>query len=135
MLAPHRALADQGLQLGVDIPELTPEPLDVLLNLGADSPHRQGKPLLFGQQHLEQLPAPRQPALQRLGELVRERPQLRPHGLGEVRQDRRVEGVRLGELPHGAREVSDLTGIDHHDRQGSCAESRHQRDLITSRGL
>ena len=83
-------------------------------------PHRgagAGQSLAFGDPHPDQLATPREQLAQGLALGVAERPQRWPHGLREVRQDGRVEGVGLGQPAGRAGEVARLARVDHHDRQ------------------
>ena len=74
---------------------------------------RGAEPVLLGRAHLDELPAAGQQRAQGLGRGIRQGPEGRPDDLGELRQDRRIEGIRLGQFPGRLREVADLAGVDH----------------------
>ena len=56
-------------------------------------------------------------------------------GLTEVCDRRRVEAVRLGQLPQGSGEVADLSGV--HDSHGDIcgAQDNHEGGLVSTGGL
>ena len=56
--------------------------------------------------------------------LVRQRPRLRLHRLGEVRDRLGVQPVGLGQPTSGAGEVADLAWFDDHQRQARSAQRR-----------
>ena len=81
------------------------------------------QPVLLRHQHFHHLSAPRRQGMEFLGVGVRQWPDLRTDGLGEMGQDLGVQGIGLGHASGGPGEVPHLARIDHHHRQGSRCQS------------
>jgi hypothetical protein len=90
------------------------QPGDVGPDPRADGRGRTAEPVLLGREHLDELAAAGEQRAERLGRGIREGSEGRPDDLGELGQDRRIEGVRLGQFPGRLGEVADLAGVDDH---------------------
>jgi len=62
-----------------------------------------------------------------VGRIVCQGPRLRPHALGEQRQDRRVDPISLGHLARRLGKVPHLARVRHHHRNARRRERGHYR--------
>ena len=85
--------------------------------------------------HLDDLPPARHEFAQRLGFAVGHAPRGRAGGLGEVGDCGGVETIGLGELSGRAREVADLTRIDHRQGQMRGGKGACDHRLVSARRL
>jgi hypothetical protein len=109
--------------------------LETLLHRAPPAPGHLPEPVALGGEHLQQLPPARQDGVELLGFLVRQRPNLGPHPLGEEREHAGVDPVGLRQLPGRAREVTHLARVRHHHREPGRGERRHRGELVAARGL
>ena len=91
--------------------------------------------VFFLADHLHHLHAPLQGRLEQLLLLVRQRADLRPHGLGEVSQDLGVDLIGFGQLPGGPGELPHRQRVDQSHRQLGLGQGRGRQQLITAGGL
>ena len=93
------------------------------------------EPVSLGDDHLEHLASTGQQRVERGRRLIRPRPGLGAHALGEQRQRLGVELIRLRELAGGPGEVAHLPGIRHHDGHPRRRERRDDGPLVPARRL
>jgi hypothetical protein len=91
--------------------------------------------IVLGGYHPEQLPAAGHYGLQSSDLSIGKGLGSGPYGLGEARQDGRVDPIGVGEGPRGPGEVAHLRGIDHHYRQSCRRQSPDHRALEAAGGL
>ena len=134
--APGGAVADRVAEIGFDPGQLLVEPNQ----MGIDAADQLGvaqlaAPLALAADHLDNLA----PAGDQLAEvprgLVRQRPRLRLHRLGEARDRLGVQPVGLGQPTGGAGEVADLARVDDHQRQARSAQRGGHGCLEAAGGL
>src|SRR3954468_2691633 len=132
-LAPDRAFANRCGQVIVDLLEPLPKPLHVLADTTAEIRRRRALPVLLRDEHLDELPAPRDESGESLSLLVGQHPGFRVHGLCEMRQHRRVERISLGEPSRGLGKVAHLPGIDDCDWHMCKRQRSSNGDLESAR--
>ena len=115
-LAPQRALAQAVIEVPIEVMRLFFQDSEHSLDAPLDYGQRWLSALLLGDLHLDDLPPLSNVGLQFSSLYGGEGLSHSPTGLAEMGDGRSVEMVRFGQLPQGADEVSDLTGIDHSDR-------------------
>ena len=95
---------DGVLQVAIDVGQALLEPPDVLADVALDRPPGKAQPVLLGGEHVDDLAATRQQALEELRSLVREWAGLGVDPLGEVGQDASVQGIGLRQASQGLAE-------------------------------
>ena len=100
-----------------------------------DGAHRVLEPIALGAQHAHQLPAPPEQGIERGRDRIGQRPWGRADAFRKQREDVGVDAVRLRELAGGPGEVSDLPGVDHHDRQLGRRDGGDSRPFVAPGGL
>jgi hypothetical protein len=132
---PHRTGFDGGVQITIDILQLSFEPLDVLSDAAAHRGQRVFQPITLSDDHPEDLAPTSQQRVEREGRLIRQRPGFGAHALAEERQHVRVDPIGLGELPGSPGEVAHLPGIRYNDRQPSGRQGGDHGALVSASRL
>ena len=133
--APDGAPLDRVVEVLIDRVELAFEPADVVADAPPDGAHRVLEPIALGAQHAHQLPAPPEQGIERGRDRIGQRPWGRADAFRKQREDVGVDAVRLRELAGGPGEVSDLPGVDHHDRQLGRRDGGDSRPFVAPGGL
>ncbi len=97
----------------------------------------RAKPSRFfsARQHVDELAAAREQAVQQLGGFVGQGPWLRAHALGEFGEDAGIQGVGLGQPAQGLDEVAHLARIHHGDGEPGLGERDGGEHLEAAGGL
>ena len=96
---------------------------------------RAPKPLFFGDDHLDDLPAPGDEIGQELGFGIGQRPDGGPRRFGEAGDDGGVEGIGFRSLAERLGEGPDLRRIDDGDGEARSRQSRSDNGFEPARGL
>ncbi len=105
LLPPYRTLAEGLAQALVQVVQLLLEPGDVGLDAGPDGHGSTGEAVPLRYQHGHHLVSAGHQRAEDLGLGVPEGTPGRTDGLGEVSQDRRIQGIGFGQPPSGLGKV------------------------------
>ena len=105
------------------------------LNAGPDGHSGTGEAVPLRYQHGHHLLSAGHQRAEDLGLGVPEGTPWRTDGLGEVSQDRRIQGIGLGQPPSGPGKVPHLARVDYHHRQGGSCQGCHQGQFQPTRSL
>ena len=143
---------DTGQEIGIGLPgrAATDRAVDVLLEFGElglqqfDMPVDGGENPALGcpaaavalrHHHLDDLAAPRDQLAEGLRRGVGDRPGRGIDRLGKMGDGRGIDAVGLGQFAGGAREIADLAGIDHRQRQASGGDRARDDGLVAAGGF
>ena len=134
-LTPQGTLPQAVIKVPIEVMQLPfqdgEHPIDALLDHG----QRSLAALLLGDLHLDDLPPAGNEGFQFSSLCGSQGLGHSPAGLAEMGDGCCVETICLSQLPQGASEVADLTGIDHGDRDVRCTEGHNQGNLIAAGGF
>ena len=91
--------------------------------------------ILFGGEHLLELPSASRQRAQGTGGGIGQRSELRSDRLGEARQHLRIDAIGFGQLASRTGEVAHLTRIDHDHRQVATGQRCGDDHFVATRRL
>jgi hypothetical protein len=134
LVAPCGRSADGGVDLRIDLGELLLERADQAGDALFDARDLDAPlPIALGDDHLDDLPSPRDEIAQQLGRFVGERTHVRLGRLDEAGDHQGVDRIGLGALADRLGEMTHLRRIDHHNRQRGPRQRGRQDRLEAAR--